>query len=235
MSMPIRLVLAAALLSAGSVAVAAPSPTPAPASTATPSANPAPALQHFINHVSTFSADFEQTQMDGNGRIIKQQSGQVWLQRAGSAQDNGRFRWAYEKPYKQLIVCDGRRIWVYDPDLQQVTVRPAEQVLAGSPAALLAQRTTLSDAFVVAGATMSKGERVVRLEPRDKQSDFKTVVLSLKKGVPTRMLFRDQLGDTTEVRFSHIHTNRKIAAERFQFKPPKGVTVVGPNNGDSGG
>lgn len=192
------------------------------------------ALQHFVDHVATFEATFTQKQTGDDGEVLKTQSGKVWLQRATSDADTGRFRWLYEKPYKQLIVCDGKKIWVYDPDLKQVTVRPAEKVLGGSPAALLAQRVTLTKAFNIAHAGTVGGQHIVKLTPRDTQSDFKSIVLSLKDGVPTRMVFHDQLGDTTEVRFSHIETNHTIAAKRFAFQPPKGVTVVGPDSGDSG-
>lgn len=197
----------------------------APASAARGMPTP-PALRHFLDHVSTFSAAFTQTRTDDTGKVVATQSGRMWLQRATSATAHGRFRWAYEKPYKQLIVCDGDRVWVYDPDLEQVTVRPATQVLAGSPAALLSQRTTLTDAFTVASAGEVAGEQVVKLTPRDSRSDFQSVSLSLRDGVPHRMVFRDQLGDATEVRFSDIKTNQHIDADRFQFKPPKGVTVV---------
>ncbi|HEU0196349.1 MAG TPA: outer membrane lipoprotein chaperone LolA [Nevskiaceae bacterium] len=185
------------------------------------------ALHHFLSGVSTLTADFTQTQTDGTGKVVQTQSGVVWLQRATSSSARGRFRWDYEKPYKQLIVCDGKKIWVYDPDLQQVTVRSAKQALAGSPSALLAQHATLTDAFRITGTHEDQGQQVVQLVPLNRQSDFKSVTLALAAGVPVRMVFRDQLGDATAIRFTDVKTNLKLAASRFEFTPPKGVAVVG--------
>ncbi|HEX7380756.1 MAG TPA: outer membrane lipoprotein chaperone LolA, partial [Nevskiaceae bacterium] len=189
------------------------------------------ALRHFMAQVQTFTADFTQTQSDETGRITRKQSGQVWLQRATPGAENGRFRWAYEKPYKQLIVFDGTRVWVYDPDLQQVTVRPAGKAFAGSPAALLAARTTLTDAFDVLSSTGMNGQEHVELVPKDSQSDFKSVSLLFAGDVPVRMVFRDHLGDVTDVQFTDVKTNVHIAPGQFSFDPPKGVTVVGADGG----
>lgn len=179
------------------------------------------ALKHFVDGVHTLQADFTQVQTDDKGRMVKAQSGQMWLSRPG------KFRWSYDKPYKQLIVCDGNKIWVYDPDLQQVTVRSAEQTLTGSPAALLSQRAALSDAFTLQNGGSDQGLQLVRLIPKSKDSDYKSIALLLRGGVPMRMIFHDQLGDTIDVSFSNVKTNAPIAASVFQFKPPAGVTVVG--------
>ncbi len=207
-----------------------------PASAAPPAADTgAAALRTFVDHVATFTADFAQTQTDEKGQVIQQQSGQVWLERASGKGGQGRFRWAYEKPYAQLLVCDGRQIWVYDPDLEQVTVRSAAQALAGSPAQLLSQRATLTEAFNVASDGDADGEQHVKLTPKDTQSDFKSVSLVLKGGAPVQMVFRDQLGNTTTVDFTNVKTNVDIPARQFEFKPPQGVTVVGAGGGGQGG
>lgn len=200
----------------------------APAPAAPPPADAGiAALRAFVDHVATFTADFSQTQTDAQGKIIQQQSGQVWLERANDKGGQGRFRWAYEKPYAQLLVCDGKRIWVYDPDLEQVTVRSASQALAGSPAELLAQRAALTDAFIVTAGEATHGEQHVELTPKDPQSDFRSVALDLKDGAPVRMVFHDQLGNATEVAFTNVKTNVKIPDKQFKFTPPKGVAVVG--------
>lgn len=186
------------------------------------------ALKHFVDGVHTLQADFKQVQTDDNGRVVKSQSGQMWLSRPG------KFRWSYDKPYKQLIVCDSHKIWVYDPDLQQVTVRSAKQALTGSPAALLTQRAALSDAFTLQNGGSDNGLQVVRLIPKSKDSDYKSIELSLRKGVPVRMVFHDQLGDTIDVSFSNVRTNVPVAADTYRFKPPAGVTVVGSAAPDPG-
>jgi len=183
--------------------------------------NPRVALKHFVDNVHTLQADFKQVQTDDKGRVVKSQSGQMWLSRPG------KFRWSYEKPYQQLIICDGHTIWVYDPDLKQVTLRSAKQALTGSPATLLTQRAALNDAFTLQDGGSDNSEQVVRLIPKSKDSDFKSIELSLRNGVPVRMVFHDQLGDTTDVSFNNIKTNAPVAAKTYAFKPPAGVTVVG--------
>src|SRR3546814_10614639 len=97
------------------------------------------ALQRFADGTKTLSAHFEQIQVDEHNEVISRRSGQFDLARPGH------FRWHYDKPYAQLMVCDGDRIWNYEPDLAQVTVRPADVVLKGTPASLLAQQRQLGD------------------------------------------------------------------------------------------
>jgi outer membrane lipoprotein carrier protein len=186
-------------------------------------------LKRFADGVRTFEAHFEQTQTDDHGEVTNRSSGAFWLARpaAGNADAAGRFRWAYEKPYEQLTVCDGSKLWSYDPDLEQVTVRDARQALNGTPAALLSQRTVLSDAFSLQDAGAEGDLRVVRLVPRSKDSDFKSIELALNgDGAPVRMRFADQIGGHSEVSFSGIRTNQSIDPVQFQFTPPKGAEVV---------
>jgi outer membrane lipoprotein carrier protein len=108
-------------------------------SSAVSAAEPRAALQRFLDGVQTLQAEFTQTQSDEQGQVTQTSGGRMWLAR-GERGAQGRFRWDYQTPYAQQIVCDGERIWLYDPDLAQVTVRPAREALSGTPAAaLLAQ------------------------------------------------------------------------------------------------
>ncbi|GAC1629964.1 MAG: outer membrane lipoprotein chaperone LolA [Nevskia sp.] len=187
------------------------------------------ALKRFVDGVQTFEAHFDQTQTDERGQVTNRSSGMFWLGRpaAGAKSEVGKFRWAYEKPYEQVSVCDGARLWAYDPDLSQVTVRSAKAALAGTPAALLSQRAALGDAFVVQDAGGEGEARIVRLIPKAKDSDFKSIELAIDKaGAPLRMRFRDQIGGSSEVRFSATKTNGRIDDKQFQFVPPKGTEVV---------
>lgn len=185
------------------------------------------ALARFVDTVDTLSAGFEQVQRDERGDVLQSQSGRMWLSRSASRDaGQGRFRWSYEQPYEQLMVCDGSRIYLYDPDLAQVTVRPAAQALAGTPAQLLSRRSGLADEFEVADAGERDGSRVVRLTPKAADSDFKSVELWLRNGAPQRMRFLDQLGGSTEVRFKEVRTNVALDEKLFRFTPPQGVEVV---------
>lgn len=186
------------------------------------------ALKRFVDGVQTFDAHFDQTQTDDRGQVTNRSSGSFLLARpAVGAQTIGRFRWAYEKPYEQVSICDGAKLWAYDPDLNQVTVRNAQAALVGTPAALLSQRGALTDAFVVQDAGSEGEARLVRLIPKAKDSDFKSIELAIDKaGAPLRMHFQDQIGGSSEVRFSAIKVNAKIDDRQFQFTPPKGTEVV---------
>jgi outer membrane lipoprotein carrier protein len=186
-------------------------------------------LKRFADGVRTFEAHFEQQQTDDKGQITAHSAGEFWLARPGAAATDtvGKFRWAYQQPYEQLTVCDGDKLWSYDPDLEQVTVRNARQALTGTPAALLSQKAALGDAFELQDAGADGDLHVVRLLPKNKDSDFKSIELALNTdGAPVRMRFADQIGGHSEVTFKDIKTNQPIDAAQFHFAPPKGAEVV---------
>lgn len=178
------------------------------------------ALARFLDGVKSFQASFTQTQTDERGQKIQSSSGVMALSRPG------KFRWQYAAPAEQLIVTDGVKLWLYDEDLKQVTVRPAEAALQGTPAALLAQKKTLTEAFTVSDEGLVDGARQLKLVPKSKESDFENVSLWLKDGAPQRMLFRDTLGGATDIRFSAARTNGPLKPALFTFTPPKGTEVI---------
>lgn len=184
-------------------------------------AAPAPdALRRFVEQVDTLSARFEQVQRDEDGEVLQTSSGQLWLARPG------KFRWSYEKPYRQLMVCDGKTLWHYDPDLAQVTVRPAGATLQGTPAQLLTDRGALERHFTVEHLGAAAGADHLQLQPKAQDSDFKSVELWLRDGVPQRMRFTDPLGGVSEVRFTDIRTNARIDPAQFRFEVPPGTEVI---------
>ncbi|MBI2382947.1 MAG: outer membrane lipoprotein chaperone LolA [Gammaproteobacteria bacterium] len=178
------------------------------------------ALQQFVDGVQNLSARFEQVQTDDKGEVIQKSSGTMRLARPG------KFRWSYEKPYEQLMICDGRTIWLYDPDLAQVTVREAKDALAGTPAELLSKGGAIGGQFRIEDAGVADGARVVRLIPKAADSDFKSIELWLRDGTPTRMRFADQLGGTSEVTFGDIRKNAGVDDKQFRFEVPKGVEII---------
>lgn len=183
-------------------------------------APPADPLQQFVQKVETLSARFEQEQKDDQGVVLQRSQGRLWLARPG------KFHWSYEKPYLQQIVCDGKTLWQYDPDLAQVMVRPAGATLQGTPAQLLTDRAALEKHFTVENLGPDGGFAHLRLRPKAKDSDFKSVELWLKDGAPQRMRFEDPLGGASEVRFSDIRTNAPIEPKQFTFAIPKGAEVI---------
>ena len=185
------------------------------------------ALKRFTDGVQTFDAHFDQVQTTDKGQVSARSSGHFWLARPAAGSGAGKFRWSYEKPYVQATICDGAKLWAYDPDLNQVTVRDAKIALAGTPAELLSQKAALNTAFTVKDAGMEGDTRLVTLVPKSKDSDFKTIELALNKdGAPVRMRFADQIGGNSEVTFTEVHTNTKIDPAQFQFTPPKGAEIV---------
>ena len=183
-------------------------------------------LKRFTDGVQTFDAHFDQVQTTDKGQVTARSSGHFWLARPATT-GTGKFRWSYEKPYVQATVCDGAKLWAYDPDLNQVTVRDAKSALAGTPAELLSQKAALTSAFTVKDAGTDGDTRLVTLSPKSKDSDFKTIELALNKdGAPVRMKFADQIGGHSEVTFTEVHTNTKIDPAQFQFTPPKGAEIV---------
>ncbi|MDO9452022.1 MAG: outer membrane lipoprotein chaperone LolA [Stagnimonas sp.] len=178
------------------------------------------ALARFVDGVSSYQATFTQVQTDERGKKIQNSSGTMALSRPG------KFRWQYAAPSEQLIVTDGSKLWLYDQDLKQVTVRPAEEALQGTPAALLSQKKTLTETFTVSDEGDADGVKKLKLTPKSKDSDFQDVSLWLKAGAPVRMVFRDTLGGATDINFAQVKTNAKLDAALFRFTPPKGVEVI---------
>lgn len=184
-------------------------------------ADPEALLQRFVDDVQTLSADFEQVQLDQDGEEIARRSGDFALARPG------RFRWHYAEPYEQLMVCDGREIWNYEPDLAQVSVQAAGRVLTDTPAALLAEGSSLKARFTLEDGGAADGDRLLRLRPKTDDADFQLIELWLsERGVPSRMRFHDALGGTSDVRFSKLRSGAKLDPKLFAFVPPKGVDVV---------
>lgn len=183
-------------------------------------ASAADPLQQFVQKVDTLTARFEQVQKDEKGTVLQTSSGRLALARPG------KFNWSYEKPYQQRIVCDGRTLWQFDPDLAQVLVRSAGATLQGTPAQLLTDRAALDKHFKVENLGADGGAQRLRLRPKARDSDFTSVELWLKDGVPQRMRFEDPLGGSSEVRFTEVRANAALDAAQFTFQVPQGVEVI---------
>ena len=175
----------------------------------------------FVNDVVTFSAGFEQSLIDPDGRMLEKTSGTLEIQRPG------RFRWVYEEPYEQWLVADGANIWSYDVDLEQVTVKPQAEALANTPALLLGGSGDAMQQFEHGGSFEESGVTWVRLLPIDTESGFRRVELGFDDGRLSRMVFLDNLEQTTIVMLKNVVVNAPIDASRFQFTVPDDVDVVG--------
>lgn len=180
-----------------------------------------PRLQRFLDEVQTLRADFRQTVLDEQGERLQSSSGTMYLQRPD------RFRWEYREPYPQLIVADGRRVWIYDRDLEQVTVRSLGEAVGSSPAQLLSSGRPLQESFRIEDQGEREGLAWIALEPRDADATFSRVRLGFDGGHLTAMELRDNFGQLTRVRFSAVETNLTLDPGLFEFTPPPGVDVIG--------
>lgn len=184
-------------------------------------ANGVQALNGFYKGVHSLEAHFKQVQLDDDGGIVQQASGIFLLQRPA------RFRWEYDKPYKQMIVSDGKTFRFYDVDLAQVTIRDVNKGLRATPALLLSGGAQLNKEFEITALGEQSNLQWVRLKPRNNDGDFEEVRIGLDdNNVPARMVLDDKLGQTTLISFSDIKTNVPIDKKRFTLKIPDGVEVV---------
>lgn len=178
-------------------------------------------LKAFVADTKSASADFAQTVESRSGRKPQLSAGSFQFQRPG------KFRWTYQKPYAQLIVGDGDKLWIYDQDLNQVTVKKLGQALGESPAALLAGNDVMEKNFVLKEAGSQDGLEWVEATPKAKQGSFESVRLGFKDDLPQMMEVKDSFGQTTLLHFSAFERNPKFNPGLFRFVPPKGADVVG--------
>lgn len=177
-------------------------------------------LDQFLAELSTFSADFEQELFDEYGELLETASGQVAIAKPG------RFRWEYEDPYAQLIVTDGATLWVYDVDLEQVSINPVAEQATGSPAALLVGDVDIDKHYVVSKGADEGSEVWVNLSPKNDDPQYAAIEIGFDAEQLIGMRLRDNLSQLTSIRFSEVERNVEIAAAKFDFVPPAGVDVM---------
>ena len=178
-------------------------------------------VNDFIQNVITLQGRFEQSLIDADGEVVERSSGILEIERPG------RFRWAYSEPYEQWIVADGLNIWSYDVDLEQVTVKAQEEALGSTPAILLGGSSDVLDDFDYIGSLSDRGTVWVRLRPRDTDNGFNKVELGFTESKLSRMLFVDNLEQTTIVALFDVELNEPVDDAIFAFTPPAGVDIVG--------
>jgi outer membrane lipoprotein carrier protein len=178
-------------------------------------------LRAFVRDTQTARAQFTQTLTDKSGRVLQTAAGEFLLERPG------KFRWTVAKPYKQLLVGDGQRVWIYDEDLNQVIVRRVGEALGSTPAALLAGNQDVERAFTWKDLPMADGLEWLSATPISKETTFAEIRLGFDvKGLAALELF-DAFGQKSVVRFTSFERNPELPPSSFAFVPPKGADVVG--------
>ena len=178
-------------------------------------------LKSFVQQTKSARTHFSQAVLDKSGKTVQQASGTMEFARPG------KFRWVYDKPYEQVIVGDGAKLWVYDVDLNQVTVKKLDQALGSSPAALLAGNNEIEKVFNLKDAGTKDGLDWLDATPKGSESTFESVRMGFAGSSLKVMELHDNFGQTTLIRFSDIERNPKISPAQFHFSPPKGADVIG--------
>ena len=181
-------------------------------------------FSEFIGDTLTARGEFEQKIFDGNHRLLQESRGVLAFSRPG------KFRWSYVKPYAQLIVGDGSKVWIYDEDLKQVTVKKLDQALGSTPAALLAGNNEAMRAFRLSDKGTVDGVEWLEALPRDKEGSFERIRMGFDPSGLKVMELVDSLGQTTVLRFNSLERNPSLSPSLFRFSPPKGADVIGDVN-----
>lgn len=184
-------------------------------------------LESFSAGIQTISVNFEQSVIGAKGNRGEISSGTLALKAPRQ------FRWETTSPYSQLIVADGNRVWIYDPDLEQVSVRGQGAEEAHSPLSVLTDLSQLDHEFTATEAGERDGMLWLKLVSKAKEPEFAFAELGFDKSHLLQMRFEDSLGNTTEIRFSNWQRDPKLPTDTFMFTPPGGVDVVGDAGADA--
>ena len=182
----------------------------------TTTATPSESLKSLLSHMQTIKANFKQNLYNGKGRVIQQSAGTMAIKRPG------KFRWYIKTPSKQLILTNGKTLWLYDKALMQVTIESVKKGIGKTPASLLSgDPKTLTTFFNV-----SKKNAWFILSPKSKDSGIGKVMLRFQGKRLKSMQLIDKLGQTSVLNFSVVRMNQKVNSSLFSFKVPKGVDVI---------
>ncbi len=178
-------------------------------------------LDAYLTGVTTMRARFRQILLDENQQIVQNAGGTLVLKRPGQ------FRWDYQDPYEQLILSDGTHLWLYDADLEQVTVKSLDDSLASTPAMLLSGDAGMADGFELTEAGQYGEVFWMTLVPRNQETDFRNISLGFVDGQLQLMELEDSLDQVTRILLEEVERNPVLADDTFSFVPPAGSDVIG--------
>ena len=178
-------------------------------------------LNRAMSSLDSVQADFKQTLIDDNKKIVQQSMGKVSIQRPG------KFRWIYETPYEQQIVADGKELWVYDVDLDQVTVKPMESGLASAPIMVLMKQQNVETEFDVNAIGQHKYLYWIELIPKKADTEYTRIYIGMENEIIKALELRDSFGQSTQIVFENLRNNVIFKPDSFKFVPPDGVDVFG--------
>lgn len=178
-------------------------------------------LKVFLKEFETLQADFTQTLLNEDGDQLEQTTGTLYLQQPG------KFNWHYKEPYIQKIITNGEVLWIYDEDLEQLTIRNFESdMIERTPAAIILGNSKLEQHFIQVDLGDIEGFNWVELTPRDLDAQYKNIRIGFDVKRLGMMIIADNLGQTTRIDFSDVNKNSKLSAELFNFSAPADIDVI---------
>lgn len=177
-------------------------------------------FQTFIRTTRSAQGRFRQQVLHSSGRVIETTEGNFAFSRPG------RFRWEVKKPYEQLLVADGERLYFFDRDLNQVTIRKLGDAIASTPAAILFGNESIERDFVFTEAGLHEGLLWLEAAPRNRDSGVERMAIGLRGGFPEAMHVVDAFGRTSRFTFEAVERNSAIDATLFGFRVPAGADVI---------
>jgi outer membrane lipoprotein carrier protein len=178
-------------------------------------------LEAFLDGVSSLTADFEQQIWNADEQLVQTDRGSLSLKRPN------RFRWNYVEPTELVVAADGKQLWIYDVELEQVTVAPFDDTIGTSPAMLLSGDRNVREEFDVVDTYPADGLEWVKLAPRGSGSDFSSVSIGFSGTAPRRLELVDGLRNVTRIALDQLELNPQLADELFELDVPAGVKVLG--------
>lgn len=178
-------------------------------------------LNAALKNMDNLTTDFKQTLLDEDKKVVQQSSGTLALQRPG------KFAWVYSKPFEQRIIADGTELWIYDVELDQVTVKPMDQGLSNTPIMILMKQTDVTDQFEVSEVGQRKFLYWVELVPQTPDLEYTQIYIGIEGEQVRAMELQDQFGQSTQIVFENLRTGVVHNPAVFKFVPPAGVDVYG--------
>ena len=178
-------------------------------------------LKTALKNMDNLSAEFKQTLLDEDKNVVQQSSGTLALQRPG------KFAWIYTEPFEQRIIADGTELWVYDVELEQVTVKPMDASISNAPIMILMKESDVTQQFKVIEVGQRKFLYWIELEPQAKDLEYQRIFIGLEDGNLRAMELQDQFGQSTQIVFDNLRVGVVHNPATFKFVPPDGVDVYG--------
>jgi outer membrane lipoprotein carrier protein len=180
-------------------------------------------LNDFLQSLQTLYGQFYQELYNEKGKLLERAQGKMYMQRPN------KFRWEYEQPYNQLIVADGKKVWIYDRELEQVTEKSLDKTIGKTPAFLLSRSRQLGEDFFINPLSTQEGKTRFELIPKDAHAQFDSIRISLRNKALLGFELVDNLGQTTYITFGQLIKNRNLDEGLFIFTPPAGIDIIQDN------